>query len=160
MNAKKQTAGKTATESTAHNPSIDERRAARVERWRGFATERINTIPSHDREMLRTVAEAAGFKNAADFVVWQMKRERGLAAAHAGMMEKYHLSIDDYYENEPTRSKNGHERNEVFSTMFRFCTVHAHGLTNKEEIALVRRYFRKGDGSLAKAEARAIRFSL
>lgn len=169
MNKKANTIGRKANTATADNSVSElerkyptgvtaEQRKERAARFKNHAEKTVAKMSGHDRALLDAAAEAAGM-NAADFIAWQVIEERGLGELRDSEAE-YNRWIDDKYESETTIRRNNHEREAARMTAAVYGLFGPAGLTDAEEVEVVRRYFHKGDRSLAPAEGRAIKTAL
>lgn len=168
MKTKKNTAGRKAT-TTADNSVSElerkyptgvtaEQRKERAARFKNHAEKAVAKMSGHDRALLDAAAEAVGM-DATALVAWQLTEERGLGERRDSEAE-YNRWIDDEYESETTIRRNNHEREVARTTAAVYGLFGPAGLTDAEEVEVVRRFFRKGDVSLSKAEGRAIRCAL
>ncbi len=148
------------TTTNGKGQTIEERRAARIERWRKYAANHIANISKELRELLEAVASAAGSASPVDFIVEQLKAERGLDPTRKSFEAEYNLKSDDEWEDVPPLARNNHDRETACFTVSCFYHVHTHGLTHQEQLEMIRRYFVRGDVHLAQAEARAVRDAL
>ena len=110
------------------------------------------------RGLLDAAAEAVGM-DATALVAWQLTEERGLGELRDSEAE-YNRWIDDKYESETTIRRNNHEREVARTTAAVYGLFGPAGLTDAEEVEVVRRFFRRGDASLSKAEGRALKAAL
>ena len=152
MNTKKNTAGR-----KANNTNTASQRKERRARFEEHASAIVAKMNDEPRTLLEAAAAVAGM-TAAALVAWQTAEERGLGSRHT-LEAEANLKADDGYEAETTRARDNHE-SEVVRNVAAVYGIRAAGLTQDEELAIVRRYFRKGDGTLAPAEARAMKAAL
>ena len=146
---------KTKTNTNSKNTASQRKeRRARFEEHAAAIVAKMNDEP---RALLEAAAAVVGM-TAAALVAWQTSEERGLGSRHT-LEAEANLKADDGYEAETTQARNNHER-EVVRNVAAVYGIRAAGLTQDEELAIVRRYFRKGDGTLAPAEARAMKAAL
>lgn len=168
MKTKKNTAGRKAT-TTADNSVSElerkyptgvtaEQRKERAARFKNHAEKTVAKMSGHDRALLDAAAEAVGM-DATALVAWQLTEERGLGELRDSEAE-YNRWIDDKYESETTIRRNNHEREVARTTAAVYGLFGPAGLTDAEEVEVVRRFFRKGDASLSKAEGRALKAAL
>ena len=170
MNAKKTTTGRKATQRAANaakttnaaattaTTTIKAMREARVARWKEHAAKAVAKMSGHNRALLDAAAESVGM-DAADFVAWQLTEERGLGK-HRDYEAEFNQRIDDTYEAQTTIQRNNHEKEVATTTAAVYGLFGPAGLTDAEEVEVVRRFFRKGDRSLSRAEGRAIKAAL
>lgn len=135
-----------------------EQRKERAARFKNHAEKAVAKMSGHDRALLDAAAEAVGM-DATALVAWQLTEERGLGERRDSEAE-YNRWIDDKYESETTIRRNNHEREVARTTAAVYGLFGPAGLTDAEEVEVVRRFFRKGDASLSKAEGRAIKAAL
>ena len=158
-------AAKSATKTTTDNTASElerkyqagvtaEQRKERAARFKNHAEKTVAKMSGHDRVLLDAAAEAVGM-DATALVAWQLTEERGLGELRDSEAE-YNRWIDDKYESETTIRRNNHEREVARMTAAVYGLFGPAGLTDAEEVEVVRRFFRKGDASLSKAEGRAI----
>ena len=135
-----------------------EQRKERAARFKNHAEKAVAKMSGHDRALLDAAAEAVGM-DATALVAWQLTEERGLGERRDSEAE-YNRWIDDKYESETTIRRNNHEREVARTTAAVYGLFGPAGLTDAEEVEVVRLFFRKGDASLSKAEGRAIHCAL
>ena len=136
-----------------------EQRKERAARFKNHAEKAVAKMSGHDRALLDAAAEAVGM-DATALVAWQLTEERGLLGERRDSEAEYNRWIDDKYESETTIRRNNHEREVARTTAAVYGLFGPAGLTDAEEIEVVRRFFRKGDASLSKAEGRALKAAL
>ena len=163
-------AAKSATNTATADNSVSEyerkhptgvtpgQRKERAGRFAALAEKIVAKMNGHDRAMLDVAAETVE-TTAAALVAWQLTEERGLGKRRDDEA-MYHRWNDDTYEAQSTLRRNNHEREVAGSTAAVFGMFGSAGLTDAEQVEVVRRFFRKGDHSLAEAEGRAIRCAL
>lgn len=168
MKTKKNTAGRKATTTADNSVSEYERkhptgvtpgqRKERAGRFAALAEKIVAKMNGHDRALLDAAAEAVE-TTAAALVAWQLTEERGLGKRRddEAMFNRWN---DDTYEAQSTLRRNNHEREVAGSTAAVFGMFGSAGLTDAEQVEVVRRFFRNGDHSLAEAEGRAIKAAL
>lgn len=165
----KTAAAKSATNTTTDNTTSElerkyptgvtaEQRKERAARFKNHAEKTVAKMSGHDRARLDAAAEAVGM-DATALVAWQLTEERGLGELRDSEAE-YNRWIDDKYESETTIRRNNHEREVARTTAAVYGLFGPAGLTDSEEVEVVRRFFRKGDRSLSRAEGRAIKAAL
>ena len=135
-----------------------EQRKERAARFKNHAEKAVAKMIGHDRALLDAAAEAVGM-DATALVAWQLTEERGLGERRDSEAE-YNRWIDDEYENETAIRRNNHEREVARTTAAVYGLFGPAGLTDAEEVEVVRLFFRKGDASLSKAEGRALKAAL
>ena len=141
-----------------HTGVTAEQRTERAARFKNHAEKAVAKMSGHERALLDAAAEAVGM-DATALVAWQLTEERGLGERRDSEAE-YNRWIDDKYESETTIHRNNHEREVARTTAAVYGLFGPAGLTDAEEIEVVRRFFRKGDASLSKAEGRALKAAL
>lgn len=162
-------AAKSATDTTTDNavgeyerkyPTgvTSEQRKARAARFENHAAKIVAKMSGHDRALLDAAAESVGM-DAAALVAWQLTEERGLGKRRDYEAE-FNRWIDDTYEAQTTLRRNNHEKEVATTTAAVYGLFGPAGLTDAEEVEVVRRFFRKGDRSLSRAEGRAIKAAL
>lgn len=135
-----------------------EQRKERAGRFAALAEKIVAKMNGHDRALLDAAAETVE-TTAAALVAWQLTEERGLGKRRDDEA-MYHRWNDDTYEAQSTLRRNNHEREVAGSTAAVFGMFGSAGLTDAEQVEVVRRFFRNGDHSLAEAEGRAIKAAL
>ena len=135
-----------------------EQRKERAARFKNHAEKTVAKMSGHDRALLDAAAEAVGM-DATALVAWQLTEERGLGERRDSEAE-YNRWIDDKYESETTIRRNNHEREVARMTAAVYGLFGPAGLTDAEEVEVVRRFFSLGDRSLSRAEGRAIKAAL
>lgn len=136
----------------------DDQRKKRAARFKEYAEQYVAALRDDEHAVLDEAARNVG-TTAAAFISSKLIEERGLGSRRdeEAMFRRW---SDDLYENGTSRSRNDHEKQETQGAIALFCKFYPAGLTTDEKVEVVRRFFRKGDASLSKAEGRAIRCAL
>ena len=162
-----QTAGKTAKKNSANGGGNVQ---TRVERWRKLAGDRLASLEMSGRgkmAIIRTCAEIEGV-SPVEIIVRRLMYLRGggkiVTERPADTLSpEWYAYIDTDYElNAATRKRNNHEMEIVNGAIFDyyFGAWIPNGVSEREKICFVRRFYRKGDKGLFTAYRRMIKTAL
>ncbi len=157
------------TGKTVSRKAIEE---ARVARWRRHIVERLAKLPQLKAFAIPQSAIAAieniEGKNIVDVILEKMRFERGITSKSAPGAASLRYSInrmnretDDWYEGEPTKSRNRHEKDETARAVDELLLpVYVPTLSCDDWPLFVKYFYKPHDWGFTEATIRAVNWAI
>lgn len=127
----------------------------RADRWRTIAEKRIATLRADNALILSAMASVNSL-DPVDYVVSNLRRERGLDTDTPDTIQQQRIKIDEHYDNAPSRTRTAYDT-DIVTDFICLNTLTPCNLTADETVALIRRHGRNGDRCLADITDRILR---
>jgi len=146
------------TKTTAAKSGNTTSTTNRADRWRMIAENRVANLRNDHALVLGAMASVNAL-DPVEYVVSNLRRERGLDTDAPDLLQQEHIKVDGYYDNAPSRTRTAHDT-DIVTDFILLNTLTPCNLTAEETVALVRRHGRKGDGCLRAVIDRVIRAAI